>query len=113
VPVVSKVTSQDGNMVGAKIEEAGGNNFVIMFSTDPNVDVPVSSVIYDVGYNIDSRHFLFGLVPDTGYNIDVAETKAGYRVSITSGSEFRSSRQGVLRFDLESQVDGQDIVAGR
>lgn len=112
-PVVSKVTSQSDNMVGVKIEEAGGENFVIMFSTDPDVDMPVSSVIYDVGYNIDSRQFLFGLVPDTRYNVDVARTETGYRVSIAAGTEFRSSRQGVLRFDLEGQVDGQDIVAER
>jgi parallel beta-helix repeat protein len=112
MPGVSRVTSQDGNMVGTKIEETSGNNFVIMFSTDPVLDVPIESVIYDVGYNFDARHFLFGLVPDMQYDVDVATTETGYQVSVSLGTEFRSSSSGTLRFDLRNIVEEERLVAG-
>lgn len=111
VPGISKVSAQGGNMVGAKIEESGGENVVIMFSTDPSVDVPVTSVIYDVGLNLRSKHLLFGFVPDSGYDVEVATTDTGYNVSVSPGSEFRSSDAGTLRFELQGQGHGALVIA--
>jgi hypothetical protein len=112
MPGVSRVFSQNNNMVGAKIEESSGDNFVIMFSTDPVLDVPVESVIYDVGFNFDARHFLFGLVPDMLYNVDVATTETGFQVSVSLGTEFRSTSSGSLRFNLGTMAEEERLLAG-
>jgi parallel beta-helix repeat protein len=112
LPAVTRVTSQGDNMVGAKITRQGEDDIVVMFSTDPVVDVPVTNVIYDVGLNVESVHMLFGLAPRMLYDVDVVLVGGGYRVTVAQGKELRSSQNGVLSFDMKDHIEDQ-VVAGR
>jgi hypothetical protein len=101
MPNTVNVDTQSGKMTGAKIEDAG-EDIILFFSTDPSGDPPVGDIIYEVGLRLDSSHYLFNLVPSAGYDVAYAEDDGVYTVWVSRGDGYRSSPQGVLRFEIHA-----------
>jgi hypothetical protein len=112
MPATARVTSQDGQMVGASIKDPAQEH-VIMFSTDPAGAAPVGDIIYEVGFDVRSRQHLFGLVPGLGYAIEVASRESGYEVRVARGGSHVASDAGSLVFTLEDVLEPSVPVASR
>jgi hypothetical protein len=103
MPAVNAVTAASGNMVGVQIE-AGAEDIVVMFSSDPVGTPPTDAIIYDVGYNgLRSEHQLHNLISDTEYAVDVMAGPTSRTVVVSRGRGYRSSSEGILRFTLGSE----------
>jgi len=100
MPVVTTVYSTDGNMVGAQIE-AGAEDIVVMFSTDPLGAPPSGGIIYDVGMRgVPSVNTVTGLQPNSEYSVDVFPGMTFQTVIISRGPGRRTSDTGVLQFTI-------------
>jgi hypothetical protein len=112
MPGTARVTSKDGNMVGAVIKDPAQEH-VVMFSADPEGLAPVGNIIYEVGVDLRSRQMLFDLVPRRGYGVTVATTDDGHRVTVSEGGPHEASAAGSLVFTLEEILSPREPVASR
>ncbi len=112
MPVTALVTSEDGGMVGAVIKDPSQEH-VVMFSADPAGAPPAGNVIYQVGLNVQSRQYLFDLVPGLGYAVSVTRNRDGYAVAVREGGSFVASDAGALVFRLEDVLEPSVPVAAR
>ncbi len=113
VPSAQLVTSETGNMYGARIEDSSGN-IVVMFSADPAGSVPEGSIILEMSSLLPNRVYLLGLQPDTGYDVEVASENGMQIITVTPGGERTSSDQGMLCFNTEYDFpDPPKVMASR
>jgi hypothetical protein len=110
MPVTQRVTSTDGNMVGAVIKDPAQEH-VVMFSSDPQGLPPAGNIIYQVGSATNSLQMLFDLLPGAGYSIDVAAVDGGHRVTVAQGGPRVASDAGSLVFTLEEILSPSVPVA--
>ncbi len=110
MPATARVTSTDGNMVGAVIKDPAQEH-VVMFSADPSGLPPGGNIIYQVGFDLRSRQMLFDLVPLRGYAIDVAAVTEGYRITVSEGGPHETSAAGSLVFTIEDVLSPSVPVA--
>jgi hypothetical protein len=94
------VTSTTNNMVGAHIKEAG-RNIVVMFSSEPTGDVPPSSATFQLSTVESTTNYLFGLLPETEYKVDVSCAEGRQTIVVERGRGHLTSPQGTLRFEAE------------
>ena len=112
MPVTNRVTSTDGNMVGAVIKDPAQEH-VVMFSADPHGAAPVGNIIYQVGANTQSRQMLFDLIPGAGYSIDIASIRDGYLITVAEGGSHEASDAGSLVFTIDDVLSPKVPVAAR
>jgi len=113
MPPTELVTSTTDNMVGAHIKESG-NNIVLMFSADPSGAVPQGSIIYELSTIEDSQHYLFGLVPDAEYRVEVVNRSGGQTIVVTRGDGYATSPEGTLRFEARYEfAPAPKVLASR
>lgn len=100
MPVTALVSSTTNNMVGTHIKEAG-RNVVVMFSSEPTGDVPPSSVSFDLSTIESTTNYLFGLLPETEYKVEVTCSEGRQTIVVERGRGHLTSPQGTLRFEAE------------
>ncbi len=100
MPQTDLVTSTTNNMVGAHIKESG-RNIVAMFSSEPTGDVPPSSVTFQLSTIENTTNYLFGLLPETEYNVTVTSEEGRQTIVVQRGRGHLTSPQGTLRFEAE------------
>jgi hypothetical protein len=100
MPQTDLVTSSTNNMVGAHIKESG-RNIVTMFSSEPTGDVPPSSVSFQLSTIESTTNYLFGLMPETEYSVEVTCTEGRQTIVVQRGRGQLTSPQGTLRFEAE------------
>lgn len=110
MPATTRVTSSDGNMVGALIKDPAQEH-VVMFSADPRGLPPVGNIIYQVGMDTNSKQMIFDLVPGLGYAIVVTPQDGGHRVEVGEGGPHLASNAGSLVFTLEEIMSPSVPVA--
>ncbi len=108
MPATSLVNSTTGNMVGAQIHESD-NNVVLMFSTDGN---PQKNVIYELSSTEDTRNYLYGLMPETEYDVEVVNAPGGQTIVVTRGEGRLTTSQGTLVFDAKYELS-PDVMAAK
>jgi parallel beta-helix repeat protein len=111
MPATDLVTSTTDNMVGAQIKESG-NNIVLMFSADPYGSAPQGSVIYELSATEDTHNYLYGLVPETEYAIDVVNEPGKQTIVVTRGRGQLTTTQGTLVFDAAYELP-PDLMASK
>ncbi|MFH1754076.1 MAG: Ig-like domain-containing protein, partial [Candidatus Latescibacterota bacterium] len=100
MPPAELVTTATNNMYGARIEDSNGD-IVVMFSSDPAGNVPDGSIILEIGSLLPNRVFLFGLLPDAGYDVQVASEDGRQIITVKPGGERIASDEGMLSFNTE------------
>ncbi len=100
MPTTDAVTSAPNNMVGAHIKEAG-RNIVVMFSSEPTGEVAPSSVQFQLSTIENTTNYLFGLLPETEYRVEVTCTVGRQTIVVERGRCHFTSPQGSLRFEAE------------
>ena len=104
MPPVTAVSAASGNMVGVQIE-AGPEDIVVMFSSDPVGAPPTNAVIYDVGMNgVRTDHSLHGLRAGVEYAVTIVPGFTSYTVVVAEGRGQRASGAGVLRFQIDAEA---------
>jgi parallel beta-helix repeat protein len=104
MPQTDAVTSATNNMVGAHIKEAG-RNIVVMFSSEPTGQVAPTNVQFQLSTTESTTHYLFGLLPETEYRVDVTCTEGRQEIVVERGRGRLTSAQGTLRFTAEYAPD--------
>jgi hypothetical protein len=100
MPTTARVSSSDGNMVGAVIKDPAQEH-VVMFSADPRGVAPAGNINYQVGADTHSQQMLFDLVPGLGYAIQVVAIPEGHRVTVAEGGPHLATSAGSLVFTLD------------
>ena len=111
MPVTSLVNSTTGNMVGTQIHESD-NNIVLMFSADPAGGVPEGSVIYELSSTEDTKNYLYGLMPETEYDVEVVNAPGGQTIIVKRGEGRLTTDQGTLVFEAK-YVLRPDVMASK
>ena len=100
MPATSLVNSTTGNMVGTQIHE-NDNNVVLMFSADPAGGVPQGSVIYELSSTEDTKNYLYGLMPETEYDVEVVNAPGSQTIIVKRGEGRLTTGQGTLVFEAK------------
>jgi hypothetical protein len=108
MPPTDRVTSENGNMIGAVIKDPIQEH-VVMFSSDPSGATPPGDIIYEVGVTGGSRHSIFDLVPGAGYAIAVRRSSDGLVIRIGAGGPHEASAAGALTF-VPDEVEHRPVV---
>lgn len=98
MPQTDAVISTTNNMVGSHIKETG-RNIVVMFSSEPTGTVAPSSVTFQLSTIEDTTNYLFGLLPETEYRVDVTCIEGQQTIVVEKGRGHLTSPQGTLRFE--------------
>jgi hypothetical protein len=101
VPQVSSITTKSGNMVGVEIINAGARQ-VVLFSSNPDISLPVTGVSINAVANAKGDYRLFGMVPGGDYAVNATGTPSGQCLVVASGNAFKASANGVLHFRVDS-----------
>jgi hypothetical protein len=112
MPVTARVTSRDGQMIGAVIKDPAQEH-VLMFSADPTGAAPVGNIIYEVGLDTRARQHIFDLVPGLGYAIEVVRRRDRHTVTVSAGGPHAASDAGALVFTLEDVLSPSTPIARR
>jgi hypothetical protein len=98
-PVATRIASNEGNMVGARIATADGHVTVVLFNAeDAQVPAPIVSATYTVPSPAGAAHMLCGMKPNATYAVSMAGNTV--TVSQSPSGSFASSSAGVLQFGL-------------
>ena len=97
LPQTDLVTSTTNNMVGAHIKETN-NNIVLMFSSEPTGTVAPGNVLFELSTTENTTNYLYGLLPETEYRIDVACTEGKQVIAVSPGRGTLTSAEGTLTF---------------
>lgn len=100
MPATDLVNSSTNNMVGTHIKETG-RNIVVMFSSEPTGDVPPSSVTFQLSTIENTTNYLFGLLPETEYNVEVTCSEGRQTIVVQRGRGHLTTSEGTLRFEAE------------
>ena len=100
-----RVTSLNGNMVGAYIEK--GFNYVVLFGEDSRGFVSETS--YQVAYAGAARHLLFNMVPEGVYQVDVAGNSYTVQANAAGIVELALDTDGLVELSL---ISGEVPVTG-
>lgn len=96
-----------GEMAGAHIQDVNENK-ILLFGTDPAGHDVIGNMSYTIhSTTVTSGHFLFGLRPDTTYNLAVDTTPSGdLNFNYSSPGQHKVSAQGTLAlfYDSDSQT---------
>ncbi len=104
MPATDLVNSATNNMVGAHVKETG-RNIVVMFSSEPTGTVPPSSVTFQLSTIENTTNYLFGLLPETEYKVDVTCVEGRQTIVVERGRGHLTSPEGTLRFEAEYAPD--------
>ena len=72
-----------------------------MFSSEPTGDVPPSSATFQLSTVESTTNYLFGLLPETEYKVDVSCAEGRQTIVVERGRGHLTSPQGTLRFEAE------------
>ena len=100
MPPTDFVNSSTNNMVGAHVKEVG-RNIVVMFSSEPTGTLPPSSVTFQLSTIENTTNYLFGLLPETEYKVDVTCVEGRQTIVVERGRGHLTSPEGTLRFEAE------------
>jgi hypothetical protein len=99
-PQVSKISTTTENMVGADIRTTD-EHWVVLFSSNPDITIPVTSAVIEADVNGVGFYRLFGMIPGGDYAVDVIPSPGGHRITVKPGNALQASANGVLQFHID------------
>jgi len=93
----------------------GVEDAVFMFSTNPGGAPPDGEIMFEIGFDLNSKQYIFDLFPDLHYSVDLVTSEDKQMVVIKLDEYgFKTSGQEVLIFDAEDiQVATQELISLR
>jgi len=99
MPDIQKINTANTNMIGSLVKDSSQNQ-IVMFSSDPSGAAVTTDVSYTVDTSAASSHILFGLQPNTLYNVNI---------SGVGSNQVQSSGYGSLMF-VNSSASSHDYT---
>ncbi len=95
------MTVTTGNVIGTHIEGTAGEDNVVLFNNDP-AEIPIANTIsYKITTANQSTHYIYGVEPDTGFDITSTDDNGETIVTVNTGGTTMSTTDGVLSFVIE------------
>ncbi len=88
-----------GNVAGAHLAGAT-NDSVVLFNRDASGAALSGDLNYTVNTSNSSSHYIFGMAANTGFDVSVAQGAGSKTITVSAGSTYTSTSDGVLQFDV-------------